>query len=351
MIMHTHPQDTITSLQGTTSLQETTISRQETTTSPQETTISRQETTTTTQETTTSPPETTTNPHEKNTSPQGTTSLKETPTSPHETNIHNIPRNYCRTVENCSDEYTSCYCNENLTEILRNISQDQKTLDLSGNEIETITTDSFSNVPNLTSLSLSRNSVSNIELGSLDNLIELKNLELDWNNLTSIPNGLFKNQTKLKNLNLEGNSLQNISGGMWEGLTSLQHLRLTGNHVNIIGPGAFSNLPQLKTVHVGTHTFNTFNVQLLNPSTYPNTKKPPRVEVEDVRTLVCDKKLCRIRKLGDEAVKLLFTLKGNKTRPKCSNQPELYWDEMDCSESGIFFNIFSHVCLIEFRIL
>ena len=238
-------------------------------------------------------------------------------------------------VVNCSDEHTFCNRNEDLTEIPKNIPKDTTTLDLSGNNIENVTPKSH---PNVTSLSLSENSVTNIEPGSLDNLTEIKNLELDGNSLRYIPSGLFKNQAKLENLDLGENSLQNISGDMWEGLTSVQDLRLTGNKFINIGPGAFSNLPQLNTLYVSTQTFTTFNLLLLSPSTYPDTKKTPKLAVEEARTLVCDKTLCELRKIGDEAVRVLFTLNGSETRPKCSNLP-VYWDEMECPESGKIFDI------------
>ena len=248
-------------------------------------------------------------------------------------NYSNTPWNLI-TLTCCSDEHTACYRNENLNEIPRNISQDTKTLDLSGNAIVTITIKSFPNAPRITSLSLSENSITNIEPGSLDNLTEIKNLQLDGNNLTSIPSGLFRNQAKLENLNLGENSLQNISCGMWKGLTTLRDLRLTGNNLINICPGAFSNLPQLHTLQVDTNIFNNFYVQLLNLSTYPDTKKTPKVNVEDVKTIVCDETLCRIRKLVDEGVKVSFSVNGTEIRHKCSNIPDLYWDQMNCSDSG-----------------
>ena len=56
---------------------------------------------------------------------------------------------------------------------------------------------------------------------------------------------------------------------------------------------------------------------------------------EDKNSVFCDESLCRLREAGDEAVRDVLTKNGKIPRPKCSNIPGMYWDQMDCSDSGI----------------
>ena len=99
---------------------------------------------------------------------------------------------------------------------------------------------------------------------------------------------------------------------------------------------------------------NNFNYQLLNQIvkllTHAGTTEQP--EVQDEYSVVCDEALCQLRKAGDEAVRDFFAKSqrnGKVLRPKCSNIPGLYWDQMNCSDSGKLIMILHLVALFFMR--
>ena len=67
---------------------------------------------------------------------------------------------------------------------------------------------------------------------------------------------------------------------------------------------------------------------------YSGTTEQPDVEVDGENFVVCDETLCKIRKAGNEAVTDFFIKNRKVPRPRCANLSSLYWDQMDCSDSG-----------------
>lgn len=75
----------------------------------------------------------------------------------------------------------------NLTETPRKLPKTLENVDLSGNEIEIIRINSFSNLENLEKLILFKNQIKVIEPNSLIGLKNLKNINLIFNHLNRIP--------------------------------------------------------------------------------------------------------------------------------------------------------------------
>ena len=89
------------------------------------------------------------------------------------------------------------------------------------------------------------------------------------------------------------NNLKTVYPDLWHCLKSLKTLKITGNPVADITPGAFIHLNKLTSIHVDKSILFEFNVTILNPTIYSETKlPPPKVMVEDVNFLLCDSGNC-----------------------------------------------------------
>jgi Leucine-rich repeat (LRR) protein len=80
-------------------------------------------------------------------------------------------------------------------------------LDLSFNQIQTITVDTFASLNNLTRLVLSSNKLVNLVGNSFATLINLVTLSLDFNQINQIQTDAFTGLDQLKMLNLSNNFL------------------------------------------------------------------------------------------------------------------------------------------------
>ena len=154
-------------------------------------------------------------------------------------------------------------------------------------------------------------------------------MSLNHNKISSIEPGTFHDQTLMTHLDLGNNALQTLSGDMWKGLDSLQVLRITENKITNMDSLTFSNLPQLTVVQVDIIQITKNQQILLAPSSYPDTPKPPNITVENVPTLLCDSSTCFLKKDGN---KVNYMFNGSRSRPKCTNNREKFWDkvELDC---------------------
>ncbi|MFQ6628088.1 hypothetical protein Gotur_006859 [Gossypium turneri] len=135
---------------------------------------------------------------------------------------------------------------------MRNLSS-LKTLSLRYNLLEgkLIHTQELNNLTNLKSLDLSGNKIESISNKEWNNLTNLKYLDLSYNNIESISNQGFQwlsRLTKLETLNLSGNSLKNSILFDMRNLSSLKTLRLSSNQLEgrLLHIQGLSNLINLK---------------------------------------------------------------------------------------------------------
>ena len=128
-------------------------------------------------------------------------------------------------------------------------------------------------------------------------------------------------------LDLGYNNLTSINGTMWEGLDSVETIRLTGNDIKIIGTSGFSHLPEIKTIVISITVLVTHTTIILTNTTYPNTKQPPKLAIEDTDTLACNASSCWLKRLEEKGLVDHYLKDGKLFRPKCSNM-DMYWDEM-----------------------
>ncbi|PIK56257.1 hypothetical protein BSL78_06840 [Apostichopus japonicus] len=106
-------------------------------------------------------------------------------------------------------------------------------LDLGYNNIQSITSGHFLDMPGLEFLILENNELVSIENDTFNCLISLEVIALNNNKLTSIPNGLFDGLTTLKDIDLSQNRLHTILSPSDLGLlTHLRYLFLADNYIN-----------------------------------------------------------------------------------------------------------------------
>uniref|UniRef100_A0A3Q2QM35 LRRCT domain-containing protein n=1 Tax=Fundulus heteroclitus TaxID=8078 RepID=A0A3Q2QM35_FUNHE len=133
----------------------------------------------------------------------------------------------------------------NATRNLENLSE----LDLSNNNIPSVTCTDFSNQTKLKELSLQTNSISALDDCTFKDLLQLQVLRLQSNQITHL-NGAFKNHLpNLKRLYLNGNKLTTILPNEFGGLRSLLNLSLHQNQIKVLHKDSFVGLKNL------THIF------------------------------------------------------------------------------------------------
>ena len=175
-----------------------------------------------------------------------------------------------------------------------------------------------------------------LEKGSLAGLISLENLILSNNNIKTIVPGVFHHQVNMKYLDLSGNKLTVINGNVWDGLVSLETLQLTGNRFHSLPSDAFSNLPELKILTVGFSVAVLEKEKLFDPRTFPSSKRqPPKIGLEgEDNFLVCNSSNCWLKRMEEKGLLVHYQKNGQPSRPKCSDKPGLYWDEVDLKCPG-----------------
>ena len=236
---------------------------------------------------------------------------------------------------NCSDPDTYCKQNSNIRTVPTDIPTRTKTIDLSNNSIQALDNDSFSELTNVTTIDLRDNVIQTVHNNSFAGLTNLTNLVLRNNNLSSLATCLF-NEQNLTYLDVSWNTLKIIPIDLWYCLNSLETLKITGNPIAEISPRAFTPLNKLTIVHIDVHTLVTFNITILNPTTYSEAKTPPKVVIEDVNSLLCDSSSCWLKRAEDEGLMSRYMFHGKVSRPQCSNLDGIFWDEaeLNCSTKG-----------------
>ncbi|KAF7660072.1 hypothetical protein LDENG_00288530 [Lucifuga dentata] len=135
-----------------------------------------------------------------------------------------------------------------------------RTVIITGNNIQRIGPDSFTELENVTNIILSNNRITEMASHSFSTLINLRFLDLSGNQLALIhPEALSIPGSPLQELNLSrslynSTSLTDLTTALrWGGLSGLLHLDLSGNQLALLPPGMFSHLPNLQ------HLFLTNN--------------------------------------------------------------------------------------------
>ena len=157
-------------------------------------------------------------------------------------------------ANNCSCDWKSntADCRSRKLKVIPNFGASSATiqlLDLSDNAIETLQSESFRNLTNLTSLHLEFNNISKVEEGAFRLLTKLTDLRINNNILTVIKPGIFVD-LNLKNLYLGHNKIEHIEDNAFTSLPNLELIDLDSNFLSSIRENSFSILPSLKDFYI-----------------------------------------------------------------------------------------------------
>ncbi|KAM3587787.1 uncharacterized protein V6R79_013841 [Siganus canaliculatus] len=151
-----------------------------------------------------------------------------------------------------------------LREIPTNLSVFTSYLDLSMNNLTSLSSGALSNLHFLEELRLAGNDLWSIPRGAFTGLYNLKVLMLQNNQLNSVPAEAFNTLHNLQSLRLDANHIGSVPVGCFSGLRSLRHLWLDDNSLTEVPVEALSDLPSLQAMtlalnhisHVPDHAFS-----------------------------------------------------------------------------------------------
>ncbi|XP_075947973.1 slit homolog 2 protein isoform X1 [Anarhichas minor] len=133
----------------------------------------------------------------------------------------------CPAECSCLDTVVRC-SNKGLSTLPKGLPKETTELYLDGNHFTQVPAE-LSNYKHLTLIDLSNNQISTLSNHSLSNMSELLTLILSYNRLRCIPVRAFDGLKSLRLLSLHGNDISLIPEGAFKDLSSLSHLALGAN--------------------------------------------------------------------------------------------------------------------------
>ncbi|XP_017012955.2 relaxin receptor 2 [Drosophila takahashii] len=145
---------------------------------------------------------------------------------------------------------------------------DLVTLDLTGNNFETIHETFFSELPDMEILVLKFCSIREIASHAFDRLADspLKTLYMDDNKLPHLPEHFFPEGNQLRILILARNRLHHLKRSDFRNLQQLEELDLRGNRIGNFEAEVFAQLPSLEKLYL-----NENHLKRLDPERFPRT--------------------------------------------------------------------------------
>ncbi|GAA6079929.1 slit homolog 2 protein isoform X1, partial [Tachysurus ichikawai] len=137
------------------------------------------------------------------------------------------PSARCPSECSCLDTVVRC-SNKGLNTLPKGIPKDVTELYLDGNQFTQVPLE-LSNYKHLTLIDLSNNQISTLSSNTYSNMSELLTLILSYNRLRCIPAKAFEGLRSLRLLSLHGNDIAVIPEGSFKDLSSLSHLALGAN--------------------------------------------------------------------------------------------------------------------------
>ena len=129
--------------------------------------------------------------------------------------------------------------------------QQLEILDVSQNDLGSLSSSQFSNAQNLHRLDLHGNQISNIHSNTFSGLQNLAFLDLSENELPTLPQGLFNALQSAESIDISSNLLTSLAADQFSGPgDSLIQLILNNNHISAIHVNAFNNLPELDELYL-----------------------------------------------------------------------------------------------------
>lgn len=123
----------------------------------------------------------------------------------------------------------------------------------------------LNDIVNLTEVNLSQNNISSLSDIYLGHLPQLSSLHLEENQITSLQDNCFAHLPNLQELYVNHNILSLISLGAFQGLDKLLRLHLNSNQLRVIRPEWFHALNQLEILMIGENPISQIQDMNFHP--------------------------------------------------------------------------------------
>lgn len=152
---------------------------------------------------------------------------------------------------NCSCDKGNAHCSRmSLTAVPANVDSNTTSIDMSFNNISTLTNNDFVNLTHLKILLLDNNDISSLEPYVFHQMIKLLHLNLNNNKISVLNLNLFKSLNQLRHLYLQNNDIEYVPPQLFEYNQNLVLLDISENHIQNFEPETFQNNPILSWVNV-----------------------------------------------------------------------------------------------------
>ncbi|XP_067009378.1 toll-like receptor 7 [Anabrus simplex] len=141
---------------------------------------------------------------------------------------------------------------------------DLRTLDVSWNQLQALTSDSgITRLRRLQTLLLQHNEINDVAGDSLAGLTSLRVLNMSHNKVESLPEGLFASCRELREIYVQNNSLYELARGVFHRLEQLLVLDLSDNQLNSnhIDDGTFVGLIRLIVLNLAHNALTRIDVR------------------------------------------------------------------------------------------
>ncbi len=128
-------------------------------------------------------------------------------------------------------------------------------LHIDNNKVTTIPEDCFGFLKNLRELTIDHNPLRSIQRRGFAGLRQIHELDLADMFVEDIGQSAFSHMTQLQHLNLSRNRIASLGPDVFHDLEQLTHLNLSGNSLKLIDPSAFHILPNLEFLQTDDYKF------------------------------------------------------------------------------------------------
>ncbi|XP_054154675.1 protein slit-like [Oppia nitens] len=160
----------------------------------------------------------------------------------------------CPDVCHCHGFTVDC-SQRSLTSLPKHIPLTVRELRLEQNMIRELPAKAFSPFKQLVSLDLSKNNITTLSSDTFSGLKVLQTLFLFGNQISELPDGVFNGLSSLSILLLNANRLSCIKNDSFTDLSNLNLLSLYDNNIEYLPDGIFDSLNNIKTLHLGRNPF------------------------------------------------------------------------------------------------
>jgi hypothetical protein len=137
-------------------------------------------------------------------------------------------------------------------------------LDLSWNQLTSLSAAPFRRGQRVKELRVHNNSIEQIEESLFDRITMLTNVDLSTNKLASLPASISQ-QSLLTTIILMENNLTAVENGTFKGLSLVQELNLMRNQISVIESGAFYDMKLVRMIYLVDNNLTTVPIGLFLP--------------------------------------------------------------------------------------